>query len=195
MRRVFFFFVNDFIARIKYRRRLLLSILPYLFAGIALGAIIASNIKETEYAIGFAVIFTNEFKPFATFFTFVAILAISLFFVYFNSKGVFFGVVFRGVNVYLGYIIGRVAALSVINNVFFGILSIIFFLLPSVLVVVFCEFYAFSDTCDRLLCGSDPRNNLLVFKPCVKSFIIGVCFLLLIEMLAVIINSAVNVIS
>ncbi|MBQ7653293.1 MAG: hypothetical protein IJS93_02880 [Clostridia bacterium] len=195
MRKAIFFFITDFKDKLRRKRRCFLSIVPYLTVGIVVGAIVAANVAESDFVYGFDVIFTNEFKPFKLYFAFAGILFTSLLFVYLNSKGRVFGMAFRAVSVYLGYVLGRIAALIVLNGVFGGVMTILFFLLPSVMIIVFCTFSALATTNDRILCGVRPRNNLEVFIPCVKSFIFGLILLLVVELIAGIINLFVNIVS
>jgi|GEM_PF-5373689 len=196
MRKVLFFFINDFKDRLKKHGRLFLAILPYILIGIIVGAIVVSKIEDPDYILGFAVIFTNEFKPFKTFFTFAVIMLILMAFTYVYSKSKIFGLLFRAVCIYMGYVVGRIAGLCVINSVFHGISSIIFFILPALVTITFCVFFALSNTYDRPLCGLSPKNNSGSFRPCLKGYLVGVSILFLIEVVfGGIVNLLVNIVT
>ncbi len=152
MRKHLYFLINDLLTKLKGIKRRWLYFVPFILLGVIVGVIVAVNLEESELTSSLGNVIAGEFEPFNVFFKYMALLFVYLILVYLSQKKKLFMVLLLAFSVYIGYIIGRVATLTSINDGIVGIISLLLFFLPSVSIVILSAIITFSTIDGKLSC-------------------------------------------
>lgn len=196
MRRIsFFYFIpNDLKFLVNKHKKELVLLLSLFLAGLVVGIIIAMN-AESEYTGSFVLIISNEFNPFKSLWVYSAILLFSIICCFLSAWKKWFGILLLGIVFFLGYIFGRISCFSIIGNTFWGILSILIFVLPNALIMLFCIYLIFCKMQEEIVCGLSLKQNTKHIIMCLKGLGIGFAFLFVINIvIGGIINLLVNIV-
>ena len=191
-----FLWVSGGLARIKsacrYHRRLLILLSLSLVVGLALGIWLGS-LTSREYAPIWVVIISGEWKPFATFgkALLLGLLGIAVFYLSLRFRTRFPYFLYL---LLLGYVWGRLSAMSVVADTAHGAVSVVvivpvffFAILPSVALLL--------TTLDRVTYTLDPRCNVPVLKLMLYALLwtVGLLFVYVVVILGVV-NACINLV-
>lgn len=171
----------------------LFAVVGLFLLGLIIGIVVGNN-AESDYSGTFTLILSNEFEPFKSLWMYLAILIFSVLLCLLSAwKKGFISALILDI-LFIGYIFGRICFFSVTENVFWGIFSIIVFVIPNALILFISVYYVFCKAIEFSFCGT-LKNNMPLLIKCGKA--IGVSFLGLFAVNIVIggiINLLINVI-
>lgn len=191
MRNPLYFFKNDILTKLKQIKRRWLYFIPFILIGIIIGIIVAVNVEEGDLDSSLANVIEGDFEPFDTFFKYSALLLGYLILVYLSQKRKVFAIPFLAFSIYVGYIIGRVATLCIVEDGLIGVLSMLIFFLPSIFMIILSAVLAFTSLEGKLNCVFSLSADKEQFK---TLLIIYLCTISAIFILNVIIGSIINLI-
>lgn len=191
MRKPLFFLKNDILIKLKQIKRRWLYFIPFIVIGIIIGIIVAVNVENGDLDSSLANVIEGELEPFNTFFKYSALLLSYLVLVYLSQKRKVFAIPFFAFSIYVGYIIGRVATLCIVEDGLIGVLSVLIFFLPSIFMIILSAVLAFTSLDGKLNCVF----SLSADKEQLKTILlIYLCAISAIFVLNVIIGSIINLI-
>ena len=126
----FYFLPSDLKCMMNKHMKELLLLLFLFLSGLIAGIVIAVN-ASSEYVGSFTLIISNEFSPMKSFWIYSGILLFSIICCFLSGWKRGFGFFLLAVTFFLGYVFGRIACFSILENTFWGILSILIFVLPN----------------------------------------------------------------
>lgn len=177
---------------IRYSKKLF-AIIGLFLLGLIIGIIVA-NSAESDYSGAFTLILSNEFEPFKSLWMYSAILIFSVLLCLLTALKKGFIVALISDIVFIGYIFGRICVFSINESVFWGIFSIIIFVIPNALILILSVYYAYCKALESPVCGT-LKNNMPILIKCGKA--VGIAFLSLFAVNIIIggiINLLVNVV-
>lgn len=177
----------------KHKKELVL-LLSLFLAGLIVGIIIALN-GSSEYTGSFVLIISNEFNPFKSLWVYSAILLFSIICCFLSAWKRMFGVLLLVVIFFLGYVFGRISCFSIVGNTFWGILSLLIFVLPNAFLMLLSIYLVFCKMQEEVVCGLGIKQNTKQIIMCLKGLGIGFAFLFVVNVvIGGIINLLVNIV-
>ncbi len=190
----FFYFIPYDLKYLIGKHKKELIFCSFLFiVGLIIGIIIAAS-SSSDFSGSFILILSNEFNPFKSLWIYTAILFFSMVLCFLSSwkKPFFIGLAF--VIGFIGYIFGRICTFSITENVFWGCVSIVIFVIPNALTILFATFIVLSKMQNYVMCGSLKQNSTQVIW-CIKCFALAFGALFVVNVvIGGIINLLVNII-
>ncbi len=164
--------IKNFLTR--YSKQLF-AVIGLFSLGLIVGIVVANN-AESDYSGAFTLILSNEFEPFKSLWMYSAILIFSVLLCLFTAwkKGFIVALILD--IVFIGYIFGRICVFSIGESVFWGILSIILFVIPNAFILILSVYYAYCKALESPICGTLKNNMPLLIK---SGKVIGIAFLCL----------------
>lgn len=196
MRKIsFFYFIpNDLKFLVGKHKKELVLLLSLFLAGLIVGILIAVN-ASSEYTASFILIISNEFSPFKSLWVYSAILLFCIICCFLSAWKRLFGVLLLVVIAFLGYVFGRISCFSILCNTFWGILSILIFVIPNALLMLFSIYLVFCKMQEEVICGLGIKQNTKQILTCLKGLGIGFALLFVINIvIGGIINLLVNIV-
>lgn len=190
----FYFIPNDLKYIVQKHIKELVFLISTFLGGLILGIILAS-IGSSEYTGSFVLIISNEFNPFKSLWIYSAILLFGIICCFLSAWKKAFGFLLLAIVFFLGYVFGRISCFSVVGNTFWGILSIIVFVIPNALVMLLALYLVFSKMQEEAICGLGLKQNTKQIIMCLKGLGIGFAFLFAVNVvIGGVINLLVNVV-
>lgn len=171
----FWLILSDVKHLISKNKKRLIVFLATFISGLVVGIIIASS-SQSDYSGAFMSVLSDEYNPFRSFGIYTAILFCMTLLCFCSGIKNYFTYILLALIFFLGYVFGRICCFSVVENVFWGIISIFIFVLPNACVLVAFSFYTYCQMREKVVCGS-LKNNVPCVKSCISVFLIGVAVL------------------
>lgn len=186
---------NDLLSKLKGIKRRWLYFIPFIFLGVIVGIIVAVNLEESELTSSLGNVLAGEFEPFEVFFKYAALLLAYLVLVFLSQKKKPFMIFLLAFSVYVGYIIGRVCTLTLLNDGLIGVVSLILFFLPSMSIVVLSAILWYATIEGNLNCTFSFSADKVVLKSGLIVYSVAACFICLLNViLGSLINLVVNIV-
>ncbi len=189
----FYYIPHDIKGFISRYTKQLFAVLGLFVLGLIIGVVISIN-AESDYSGSFTLILSNEFEPFKSLWMYSAILVFSVLLCLLSAWKRGFTVALFADLVFIGYIFGRISAFSVAESVFWGVISIIIFVIPNSLILILSVYCVFCKAHESPICGT-LKSNMPILIKCGK--VVGISFLCLFAINIVIggvINLIINVV-
>ena len=171
----FWFLVPDIKNLIsKHKKELIVFLSTFVF-GLVVGIIIASS-SQSDYSGAFMSILSDEYNPFRSFGIYTAILFFLTLLCFCTGIKSIFTVILLALIFFSGYVFGRISCFSVVENVFWGIISILIFVLPNASVLLSTTYYTYCKMREKVVCGS-LKNSKPCVKICLSVFMVGTLLL------------------
>lgn len=195
MRKPLYFFVNDVFLRLKSIKKNWLYFIPFIVLGIIVGVIVAFSIEESDLTSSLGSVIAGDFNAFEVFFKYGALLLAYLILVFLSQKRKLFIFLLHLFSIYVGYIIGRVIVLTVKNDGFWGILSLLLFFIPSMIAIIISSILGYTEISGKLNCVFSITQDKAELKSVTLIYLIALVALFILNVvLGGLINLIVNIV-
>ena len=189
----FYFIPTDLKNLLSKRKKELLALALTFIGGLIVGIVIASS-SVSDCSGSFILILSNEFNPFRSLWIYSAILVCSVALCFCCGIKNYFAIILLLLTFFIGYVFGRICCFSIVENTFWGIISITVFVIPNSCTLLFLTYLSYCKMRESVVCGSF-KNNKPVILWCLKIIVAGFVALFAINVvIGGLINLLINVV-